>query len=186
MDSGRLVIDELFDHISNGDEETKEYLYDWIAHALQFPTQKSQHLLLVGRTGTGKSAFAGEFLPAVFKMKKDNYRTLITTSLKRDCFGKFNNLLDDASLVFCEEMSEKSYKICRKHIDNSFFLRFVTEHYSEPPNLNEGDGCLDKVVKINNRMNEDLALKIFNYLNEVDYAKFYREMMDRNTLEVRV
>ena len=205
MSSGRKTIDELFNHISNGDAEEKEYLYNWVAHAFQEPRRKSQHLILQGTQGTGKSIFANTFLPLLFKLKKNAYLSLTTNYPMRDCFGKFNDKLENVGLLVLDEVTNREYKKYRRHIIGMLldshlvinhrygsmdylpnFLRVVstTNEMKLDFDFENKEWCY-KVATINEKMPEELAKKVMD-LTVVDYANFYQEMMEREAHEMVV
>ena len=205
MSSGRKTIDELFTHISNGDDTEKEYLYNWVAHAFKEPRRKSHHLILQGTQGTGKTIFTNVFLRLAFKMKHHCFLTLDTNDPVRDCWGKFNGKLEGVGLVILNELSNSEYKKYKRHIvgmllDSHLVINHRHGSMDYLPNClrvvsttNEMDLDFDleneewcyKVATINERMPEELAKKVMD-LTVVDYANFYQEMMEREAHEMVV
>lgn len=207
MSSGRKTIDELFTHISNGDDTEKEYLYNWVAHAFKDPRRKSlsHHLILQGTQGTGKTIFTNVFLRLAFKMKHHCFLTLDTNDPVRDCWGKFNGKLEGVGLVILNELSNREYKKYKRHIvgmllDSHLVINhrhgsmdYFSNHLRVVSTTNEMDLDFDleneewcyKVATINERMPEELAKKVMD-LTVVDYANFYQEMMEREAHEMVV
>ncbi len=206
--SGRECIEAFFQHLCGNhskelQDENVEYLYNWVAHALQHPDKRSSHLILHGLQGTGKSLFATEFLPRLFKLRNTNYETFITTNPERDVLGgSYNDILVKCGLVVCEEVSGKDYQ---EHIDNmkgvitdnkiiikqrykdlyciNNKLRFITITNANVNTVMSMDGDDRRqwsCFGLNNRIPDELVKRLFK-LSVVDYAKFFQELMERET-----
>ena len=205
MSSGRKTISDLFAHITNNDWEEIEYLYNWVAHALQKPRRQGHHLIFNGQTGTGKGIFTG-FLELVFKMKDEDFLTLSTYNPKRECWGKFNPKMDNVGLVVLNEVRKEDFKINRRdilgmianshirinhrygemyYIDNNIRLVSQTNEPGLDFNLEDEEYWRNKVINIEERMSQELAKNVKS-LTVVDYANFYQEMMEREAHEMVV
>lgn len=86
-----------FEVICNGDKSAYEWLLDWLAQAIQNPTQKQGSAVVIrGEQGCGKS-IAADFIGTLFGahyMKLSSVRSLA---------GNFNNHLSDAILINLDE-----------------------------------------------------------------------------------
>lgn len=105
--------------IENEEKENYEYIIKWISHIIQYPSIKPNVMLIIRsvKQGIGKSFFyhiLTSLLGSNLCCKIDN--------IERDMFGSFNSPLENALLVFTDEIDKK---IWSKHRDN--FYNFITE-----------------------------------------------------------
>ena len=96
--SWRLIRNFIYYVVCGGDSELFKYVLRWIAHAVQYPEDKSGvALLLVGGQGTGKGTFAAKLIGELFK---DHFLHLQTDSA---ITGDFNASLESSYILFCDE-----------------------------------------------------------------------------------
>jgi hypothetical protein len=92
-----LFLAHLRDNICRGDAVLFEYLLDWMAAAVQQPDEQGHvAIVLRGRQGTGKGAFAKEF-------GKLFGRHYVRISNSKHILGNFNAHMEDCVVLFVDE-----------------------------------------------------------------------------------
>ena len=99
------AVDLWLNHIGimcDHDKTTIEYVLNWFAHLLQKPAQKSTHLIITGKQGTGKTIA----LTPIKKIMGGGY--FETSQPERDVWGKFNPLMASSLLVVLSECDKRN------------------------------------------------------------------------------
>lgn len=102
------AIDIFKKHISilcNHEDVMVDYVINWIAHAMQYPEEKSTMITFVSSQGAGKNTLM-EFLKKM--IGKDKY--FESTDPARDIWGSFNGAISDKYLVMLNELSATDLK----------------------------------------------------------------------------
>lgn len=87
----------LLDHVANGEEQSYEYLLNWLAFAVQCLDQPvGTALILLGKKGAGKSIITDLF------GRLFGQHTFVTSRMD-DVLGRFNDRLETTSLLGLEE-----------------------------------------------------------------------------------
>jgi len=84
------------------DEMAYEYVLNWFAHLLQKPAEKSTHLIITGKQGTGKTIA----LTPIKKIMGGGY--FETSQPERDVWGNFNPLMASSLLVVLSECDKRN------------------------------------------------------------------------------
>lgn len=91
--------------LANHNQETYNYIMDWVAQSIQRPAEKMGVALnFVGDQGIGKSTFT-EILTELYGGVN---KRLETTDPERDVWGAFNNMMIDAYLVILSETDQRN------------------------------------------------------------------------------
>ena len=91
--------------LANHNQETYEYLMNWVAQSIQRPGEKMGVALnLVGAEGIGKNTFT----EVLIELYGGRNKCLETTDPERDVWGAFNNLMIDAYLVVLSETDQRN------------------------------------------------------------------------------
>jgi len=91
-------LEHIRDNICSGDLACYEYLLNWMAHLVQRPGElPGVAIVLKGRQGTGKGVFASNLGALLGR----HYRHVTS---REHLLGKFNGHLQDAVLVFADEV----------------------------------------------------------------------------------
>ena len=101
----KKAVDMWLNHIKvmcDYDEPAYEYVINWFAHLLQRPAEKSTHLIITGKQGTGKTIA----LTPIKKIMGGDY--FETTSPERDVWGNFNTLMASSLLVVLSECDKRN------------------------------------------------------------------------------
>ena len=99
------AVDLWLNHIGimcDHDERAIEYVINWFAHLLQKPAEKSTHLIITGKQGTGKTIA----LAPIKKIMGGGY--FESTSPERDVWGNFNPLMASSLLVVLSECDKRN------------------------------------------------------------------------------
>jgi hypothetical protein len=121
--SWELMKEHIHDNICSGNEDTYEYLLDWMAQIIQQPEYKPGIAVAMhGRQGTGKTFFASHFS----KLFGDAYHELRNTD---ELTGRFNSSLANKLLVFGDEAvwggNKRSWGVIKKFItDKKIVIEF--------------------------------------------------------------
>jgi len=125
----RLLQQHIRDVICNGDAECAEYLFNWMAYAIQYPDRLGEvAIVMKGERGTGKGKLAN-----LFAMLFGEHGLQITQS--RHLIGNFNAHLRTCVFLFVDEalwagdkegenvlkglVTEPTIQIEKKHIDTT-------------------------------------------------------------------
>ena len=95
-------------HVSilcNHEEKMVEYVIQWIAHAIQFPEEKTTMITFISSQGAGKNTLM-KFLKRM--IGKEKY--FETTDPSRDVWGSFNGAIAEKYLVMLNELSAMDLK----------------------------------------------------------------------------
>lgn len=99
------AVDLWLNHIkvmTDYDEPAYEYVINWFAHLLQKPAEKSTHLIITGKQGTGKTIA----LTPIKKIMGGGY--FETSQPERDVWGNFNPLMASSLLVVLSECDKRN------------------------------------------------------------------------------
>ena len=99
------AVDMWLNHIKvmcDYDNPAYEYVINWFAHLLQKPAEKSSHLIITGRQGTGKTIA----LTPIKKIMGGGY--FETSQPERDVWGNFNPLMSSSLLVVLSECDKRN------------------------------------------------------------------------------
>ena len=103
-----------FDLIANHDPKVKEYLLNWFAHLVQYPSRKTEVcLLLQGLQGSGKSFFAEIMMEKILGEAR-----IFITSKTDKVFGKFSDLQGKLLVVLNEASGKDTHEIADTIKDN--------------------------------------------------------------------
>jgi GTPase SAR1 family protein len=90
-----------------GNTEVVEYIYNWFAHVLQFPSRKTEVcLLLFGNQGCGKSSIAEYLMREILGADK-----MLITSKVDKAFGRFVNTQGKLLAVLNEANGKETFNI---------------------------------------------------------------------------
>jgi hypothetical protein len=101
----KKAVDMWLNHIKvmcDYDEPAYEYSINWFAHLLQRPAEKSSHLIITGKQGTGKTIA----LTPIKKIMGGGY--FETSQPERDVWGNFNPLMASSLLVVLSECDKRN------------------------------------------------------------------------------
>jgi len=96
--------DFLINHIKvlcNHEEEVFNYFMKWLAHLIIHPDQKSTCPIFISEEGAGKGS-----LMELLKRLLGESKVYVTAQPDKYVWGNFNNLMNDAYLVFFDELSK--------------------------------------------------------------------------------
>jgi phage/plasmid-associated DNA primase len=90
--------------LCNRDEQARDWLFSWLAHSLQKPSEKPEHAInLIGNQGIGKSTIIN-----VFGKLYGAGKVLETQTPERDVWGSFNSPMTNAYLVVLSETDKRN------------------------------------------------------------------------------
>ena len=95
-------VDNQHFHLCGENQQSFEYVENWIAHMIQFPEKKSTALVFRGQEGLGKGGLCEILLPTITGKRK-----FFVTSDIGEVFGNFNPMMEQAFLVNLDELSLK-------------------------------------------------------------------------------
>ncbi len=173
----KLIDTFLLDVICDGDEDSYNYLINYIAHALQLPEKKpGVMLILMGGQGIGKGTLGRIF-------QKIWTSTYLQVSNIDAVTGNFNAALERSFIVFMDEalfsgdkkssdalkslVTEPLIHINEKHQparQTQSFHRFIATTNATHFKNTENDDRRDFVLKVSDRHKND-----HNYWNELDH-----------------
>ena len=91
--------------LANHNQETYEYIMNWVSQSIQRPAEKMGVALnFVGDQGIGK----GTFTEILTELYGGVHKRLETTDPERDVWGQFNNMMVDAYLVVLNETDQRN------------------------------------------------------------------------------
>ena len=102
------AIDIFKQHVSilcNHEKEMVDYVIHWIAHAIQYPEEKSTMITFISSQGAGKNTLM-KFLKQM--LGKEKY--FETTDPSRDVWGSFNGAIAEKYIVMLNELSALDLK----------------------------------------------------------------------------
>jgi len=101
----QVAVDLWLNHIGvmcDRDVPATEYVINWFAHLLQKPAEKSTHLIITGKQGTGKTIA----LAPIKKIMGGGY--FESTKPERDVWGQFNPMMASSLLVVLSETDKRN------------------------------------------------------------------------------
>lgn len=86
------------------EEHCVEHFLDWLAHALQYPMEKSTCPVFISkRKGAGKSVLVNKYMARIFGAAK----IFETQTPSRDVWGSFNGMMAEKFIVNLDELTRK-------------------------------------------------------------------------------
>ena len=110
IDKVNMVLN-LIKVLCNDDEKDTEFVIKFIGQLLKFPALKTYCLTFISEEGAGKGT-----LTYLIERLVGERRFLESTDPSRDVWGNFNELMQDAIVVCCDELDQKSQMQCEGKI----------------------------------------------------------------------
>ena len=172
--------------LCNHDETVFTYVCSWIAQMLQYPETKTVMLILIGGTGTGKSAFIALLVRMLGKDK-----VFETTKPSQHVWGHFNGEMRSCFLVHLAELSKKEFtdnngvvkglvtdptmiingKGTKPHSINSYH-RFIATTNNEDPVPTDNSDRRNSIIRCSDEKKGDKE-----YFNT-----FYKDLADEDVI----
>ena len=173
--------------LCNHEDEIYNYLCNWIGHIIQFPSQKSNCPIIIGRQGSGKTSII-HFIEHMLGSDK----VYITPDPDKHIWGAFNGVIQNKIVININEINklqaksgidfmknlitEPTVTINEKGIKpyeiNNSFRFIITTNNTDPFCISQDDRRFWMIYNSNELIgNNDYFNQFYNYLNDINAMK---------------
>jgi hypothetical protein len=190
--SCEIIKNYLLHVICDGDEKGYTYLFNYLSHMLQFPTERpTVAVILKGEQGTGKSAF-GYLVSRLLGSTKHTVGYFTSVATVDRLTSKFNGQLANKLAIFVEELeltrsrsmenalkslvTDPTISIERKgkevYIDNNYARIFGASNHNHIWNVFKGERRLTIFNVSEKRANDiEYFTKLFDAFNDISVMR---------------